>query len=1053
MPQLRYTSEVSALSGRSNSPLQSANSDPDAFGAAAGRAMQQLGQSIDRGVQVAYAVDQQEKEKARKQNVANKVATFDWTRQENELKDEVGEDAEEYQLRVREGYSNYVTEYTKDIQDDQEREAVRNALLSDLPAISSRAADYQYTARTNARKNQSNEALNVVKNKIMADPSSFDKFREEGAAVIDSAEGINATLREGMKREWRFDSAKNRFEGLINNARSLEELDTIANELTGKGDREWFNELRDTDYSSLINLVGTTRKQFNAQFTSNAKAALSVVEERTKKEPYTVLPSTELRNVQEAVAKTSDVEATRRMARTLRNQEITRREGRLPLAELKARKNATDGNPGVAYPDLPIEVSNAVNKAAEQFGVSASFLGATAMREYGSYLKAGKRQKTEEELSFMPMSMGGVDLRNMRNDVVDALTFAGQQFGGQLTLTSGRKVIGNNSVLVSTAGMSEPDKAKMIASMVDAGFSGFADNGDTLEAAMLTKVPAGFSEKDAGKVWGGWTEFSPEVSAVLKERGFKGGAEASSLIRKNVPKTQGVDYTQGTGIKDESGKPTSSAVGLFQFTKGTWLNTVKDPDVAAAMGIDPAMPDDKLLELRKDPEKSTLAAAALARKNQASMEKALGRPVTDAELYMGHFMGSGGAVAFITSVENKPNALAADVLPEAAAANKPVFFDKKGGKYTTEQVYNNIALSFKTQPSQIAFEDNEHRKAMIDAGEKIISSYPMQLAINTGSHSVEALDVENGFAKRGQVAKAYADYQSIPVSDMKPFTEDEELTIKKIISEGTVDKNLELFASIQSMGDDMAKAAMKQVGEKDGVFAHAAGLYMNGGTVIAGDIIRGRKRLVDNPAIVEQIGATKQEISGAFAKATDVALFDIKPEDRQSIEEAATALYVERMASLGGSAAKFDRGAYEKAVNEVLSGRSGVAAIDYINGTKTVVPSGMSASEVEGAIKRMTLEDWTALSDTGEPPRYADGSVVDVADIRDEVSLMMVGPNEYRAVLDDGTVLRTSGSNNAGRARAFILKIDPAKMKRISSRPSPSESFVIGKYPSFTGGL
>ncbi len=71
-------------------------------------------------------------------------------------------------------------------------------------------------------------------------------------------------------------------------------------------------------------------------------------------------------------------------------------------------------------------------------------------------------------------------------------------------------------------------------------------------------------------------------------------------------------------------------------------------------------------------------AAVLTQSNSFKLTGKIGRRPTDAELYMAHFMGVGGAGKLISNAEDNPNASAARLFPNAAEANRPIFYDKAG---------------------------------------------------------------------------------------------------------------------------------------------------------------------------------------------------------------------------------------------------------------------------------------------------------------------------------------------------------------------------------------
>ena len=108
---------------------------------------------------------------------------------------------------------------------------------------------------------------------------------------------------------------------------------------------------------------------------------------------------------------------------------------------------------------------------------------------------------------------------------------------------------------------------------------------------------------------------------------------------------------------------TSSARGLFQFIDQTWLGTVKEAGAhlgygkyADAITKDPSGsysvsdPDARaaIMKLRDDPEAASSMAAVLTQSNSFKLTGKIGRRPTDAELYMAHFMGVGGAGKLIS---------------------------------------------------------------------------------------------------------------------------------------------------------------------------------------------------------------------------------------------------------------------------------------------------------------------------------------------------------------------------------------------------------------------
>jgi len=133
---------------------------------------------------------------------------------------------------------------------------------------------------------------------------------------------------------------------------------------------------------------------------------------------------------------------------------------------------------------------------------------------------------------------------------------------------------------------------------------------------------------------------------------------------------------------------TSSAAGLFQFTQGTWLETLKEHGSEHGLGWaadaisttggrarvnDPAMRA-AIMDLRFDPSASSLMAGEFAGDNAEYLSGSLGRTADHTELYLAHFLGAEGARRFITAHDTDPSQTAAALFPEAASANRGVFY-------------------------------------------------------------------------------------------------------------------------------------------------------------------------------------------------------------------------------------------------------------------------------------------------------------------------------------------------------------------------------------------
>lgn len=111
---------------------------------------------------------------------------------------------------------------------------------------------------------------------------------------------------------------------------------------------------------------------------------------------------------------------------------------------------------------------------------------------------------------------------------------------------------------------------------------------------------------------------------------------------------------------------TSSALGLGQFTKSTWLDVIKRnrPDLAAGKS------DNELLEMRRNPALSREMIARYAEENREALKNA-GVRTDDGALYLAHFLGAGDAIKVLSAPPDTP--VSALVRKASIDANSSIF--------------------------------------------------------------------------------------------------------------------------------------------------------------------------------------------------------------------------------------------------------------------------------------------------------------------------------------------------------------------------------------------
>jgi Transglycosylase SLT domain len=164
-----------------------------------------------------------------------------------------------------------------------------------------------------------------------------------------------------------------------------------------------------------------------------------------------------------------------------------------------------------------------------------------------------------------------------------------------------------------------------------------------------------------------------------------------------------------SGLNPSAQASTSSAKGLYQFIDQTWLGTMKQEGASIGLGqyanaitqnsdgryeVADAASRDAIMKLRSDPETSALMAGAFSRANAFQLTGAVGRPPTEGELYIAHFLGPEGAGRMINAADSRPDANAAKMFPAAAAANRSIFYDNSGNARSVGEVYARLTGKF-----------------------------------------------------------------------------------------------------------------------------------------------------------------------------------------------------------------------------------------------------------------------------------------------------------------------------------------------------------------------
>lgn len=218
---------------------------------------------------------------------------------------------------------------------------------------------------------------------------------------------------------------------------------------------------------------------------------------------------------------------------------------------------------------------------------------------------------------------------------------------------------------------------------------GARDYGARNGSSFATMMESGTPISHPGNGTGGDVNSLPMSNGDGSWEAHKDLILAASKMAGVDPKLMATMASIESGFRASVKASTSSATGLYQFITGTWNDMLKK--YGSKYGISPNAS-------RSDPRANALMGAEFLKENMRYLEKNLGRPITDTDLYVAHFMGAGGAHQLL---KGSPSDNAVALNPKAAAANRNIFYTG-GQPNTLAEVYNVLNQKVKSHSSKFS---------------------------------------------------------------------------------------------------------------------------------------------------------------------------------------------------------------------------------------------------------------------------------------------------------------------------------------------------------------
>lgn len=179
--------------------------------------------------------------------------------------------------------------------------------------------------------------------------------------------------------------------------------------------------------------------------------------------------------------------------------------------------------------------------------------------------------------------------------------------------------------------------------------------------------------------------FTAEQAAAQKDPASVVAAGVGGDLRAKIAGKE-------SGGNNTAQNPNSTARGKYQFLDTTWNSFAGKAGVPVVTGENRGGPNDP----RNDPALQERVMDQYIAASTAELTTAR-LPVTDANLYVLHFMGQKGGAAFLRAMNADASATAAALFPKEAAANTSIFY---GGKDRTalsvSEVYAKLTKGLNT---------------------------------------------------------------------------------------------------------------------------------------------------------------------------------------------------------------------------------------------------------------------------------------------------------------------------------------------------------------------
>lgn len=311
--------------------------DASQAGARIGRATQALGGAIKETAEtLAYLERREEAERKQRKSdedrlaVAQAVAQTDIGRPAMEVQRDAPADGSGIGAETTKRQKELIDKTADEMfpNDSDRRAAYKIAMYQKLPGWRDRATGVEFTQAEGYYRQETNNSINALINKVRTDPMRYDEAMEDAKLLIASGNYPDAA-KTVMYNNLQSDAAGARFEAFMNAASSDDDFVRLQSELK---DDFWRKQMTPEKYDQTVQGIATAHGAFLSGQDAKARSILDSMDTRSKARE--IIPDLELRELSAFVRNAKSPAINNRYANLISQQSLLRTYGKASPAQL-----------------------------------------------------------------------------------------------------------------------------------------------------------------------------------------------------------------------------------------------------------------------------------------------------------------------------------------------------------------------------------------------------------------------------------------------------------------------------------------------------------------------------------------------------------------------------------------------------------------------------------------------------------------------------------------------------------------------------------------------